>query len=526
MEILTAEEMRNVDRRAIDTLGIPGAQLMETAGKAVAAALLVDYPQASSLDVLVVCGKGNNGGDGFVAARYLAGEGVRPRVVLLANSDQVQGDAATQLAAMRSAGIELTQAVDAESWAAVAGWVAGADLIVDAILGTGVRGGARGLPAQAIQAINDAPADVVCIDLPSGLDADRCEIDGSAVRATRTYTLCRPKLPLLLAPAASLAGEIRVLPIGIPNEAVQAEASDLEWIDEALALESIPPRPSDSHKGTYGHLLAVAGSPGKSGAAVLLARAALRSGVGLVTVASFSSSLEQIAVQQAEIMTEPLPETPTGGLTEQAATRACTLSAARDAVALGPGLGTQPATVQLVRTLLSDGKAPMVIDADGLNACLPSGAETESGLDRLRTSPRPLVLTPHPGEAARLLDCTTAQLQADRLAAARRLARESGSVVVLKGHRSLVAEPTGRVAVNTNGNPGMATAGMGDVLTGIVGACLARGLAPQEAARLAVYVHGMAGDRAARIGGQDGLIASDVIDELPATWAALRERST
>jgi len=392
-------------------------------------------------------------------------------------------------------------------------------LIVDALLGTGVRGGARGLVAQAIDAINASGSTVISIDLPSGIDADSATVAGTAVLARRTYTLCRPKLALVLAPASAHAGEWRVIPIGIPDDAVRAGRPLLEWLDAAGAAPLLPSRALDSHKGSYGHLLAVAGSRGKSGAAVLLARGALRCGVGLITVATAASAQERVAVQQAEVMTEPLDETSAGGLSGSAAGRALELSKARDALAIGPGLGTESATREAVRNIVRHCSVPLVVDADGLNALAPK--EPGSTL-RIRPS-GPWVLTPHPGEAARLLRRSTREVQSDRLEAARALAAAAGGIVVLKGQRSLIADPEGRVSVTSSGNPGMATGGTGDVLTGAVGAFLARGLDPWDAVRLATFVHGDAGDRAARRAGMDGLIASDLIGALPAALANLAD---
>jgi len=517
MEVVTGEQMRRIDRRTIEGLGIPGLKLMEAAGRGVAQALLRDYPDAERTGVVVLCGKGNNGGDGLVIARHLARRGITPRVVLLARADEIKGDAAHNLRAAREQGLQVREIPDAEAWREARAVLDGSRLVVDAILGTGVVGGARGLAAEVIRDLNRNRCRVLSVDVPSGIDADAAEVEGSAVRAERTYTLCRPKVPLVLDPGATFAGAVQVVAIGIPDRAVQAENPQLEWIDPVTAASLLPPRAAATHKGDYGHLLAVAGSRGKSGAAVLLARGALRCGVGLMTVATTTSVQERVAMQQAEVMTEPLAETTDGTLSRAASAAALELLSRRTALALGPGLGTGDETRSAVRTIVDGCHAPMVIDADGLNALAGGGAALP-----LPDRPRPAVLTPHPGEAARLLDCSTHDVQADRLQSARRLARMTGAVVVLKGHQSLVADPDGRIAVSSTGNPGMASGGTGDVLTGAVGAFLARNLGAWEAARLAVFVHGDAGDRAARRLGEDALIASDLVDELPAALAGLR----
>jgi NAD(P)H-hydrate epimerase len=517
MEIVSGEQMRSIDRRAIESLGIPGLQLMEAAGRGVADSLVADYPGSVGGCVAVLCGKGNNGGDGLVAARYLARHGIQPRVLLLASAGELRGDAARNLVAAREQGLEVREIPDEAAWSEARGVLDEVCVVLDAMLGTGVRGGARGLVATVIEDLNESTTPVVSVDLPSGIDADRVSIDGPTVRAERTYTLCRPKLPLLLDPAAAYAGSVRVVPIGIPVEALGEEDLSLEWIERTTARALMPHREAASHKGDHGHLLAVAGSRNKSGAAVLLARGALRAGVGLITVATTTSAQERVAVQQAEVMTEPLAETADGEMAAAAAPVALELLTRRDALALGPGLGTGDETREAVRAIVAGSTAPMVIDADGLHAL----ATSPDALP-LPERRRPVVLTPHPGEAARLLGIETTEVQTDRLAAARRLALTSAAVVVLKGHQSIVACPTGRIGISSAGNPGMATGGTGDVLTGVLGALLASGLSAWDSARLAVFVHADAGDRAARRLGQDGMIASDLIDELPAALAELR----
>ena len=516
MEIVTGEQMRRIDRRAIDGLGIPSLRLMEAAGQGVARALARDFPDIRDRRVTLLCGKGNNGGDGLVVARHLAENGIVPTVVLLSRADQLKRDAAHNLRLARERGLEVREVPDADAWNTTRSVLNDSRIVVDAMLGTGVRGGARGLVATVIRDVNRCGGPVVALDLPSGIDADRVDVPGHAVRATRTYTLCRPKLPLVLDPAATYAGTVTVVSIGIPDETVREEQSQMEWIDRSAAHRVFPPRPAASHKGDYGHLLAVAGSCGKSGAAVLLARAALRCGVGLVTVATAASSQERVAVQQAEVMTEALPEVREGGLAAQAVNVVQDLLSRRDALAIGPGLGTASDTTEVVLAVVAACELPAVIDADALNALAAADAVFPLAKQR------PVVLTPHPGEAARLLRRTTEEVQASRLDSVRKIARLTGAVVVLKGHQTLVAEPSGRVAVNSSGNPGMATGGSGDVLTGALGAFLARGLTGWDAACLAVFVHGDAGDRAARDLGQDAMIASDLVDRLPATLTAVR----
>jgi len=520
MEILTGRQMRRVDERAIRERRIPSLDLMEGAGAGVAAAMAEEIPGLVGRRVIVLCGKGNNGGDGFVVARHLAAQGASPEVVALAPPGELRGDAALNARRAQESGLQVLYLADERAWAAASLAPDARAVVVDAILGTGVSGGARGLSGVVIDAVGSWPATVVAVDLPSGADADSGRLDGPVVRAHRTYTLCRPKLCLVLEPAASHAGPFRVIDIGIPDDDVAGERANLEWLDIDAAARLRPVRPPDAHKGTMGHLLVIAGSRGKSGAAVLAGRAALRAGTGLVTVAVPRGVQLAVAASQAELMTEGLPESRGGTLSRSAAPRALALAASCSALALGPGLGTSSATRAAVMAILAGRRQPLVLDADGLNAL----ATARSGVGRSSRRP-PLVLTPHPGEAGRLLRMSVSEIQADRLAAARRLAASTGAVVVLKGRHSIVARPDGTAAFNASGNAGMAKGGTGDALTGIVGALLARRMDPFDAARLGTYVHGAAGDVAADRLGAEGMTAGDLIEALPEAWRALSARN-
>jgi NAD(P)H-hydrate epimerase len=511
MELLTGRQMRRVDEIAIRGRGIAGLDLMEVAGAGVATAMIEGIPGLASRAVLVLCGKGNNGGDGLVIARHLAQAGVPLRVLLIARAADLKGDAAENARRARSAGLAIEEISDEAAWVQAAPFPGSDSVVVDALLGTGVDGGARGLTARVIDDVGRWPATVVAVDLPSGASADHGRIDGPVMRAHATYTLCRPKVGLVLEPAASHAGPWRVIDIGIPDDVVASVDPELEWLDARAAAKLAPARPPDAHKGTMGHLLIVAGSPGKSGAATLACRAALRSGVGLVTAAVPRVVQAIVAASQAEAMTEGLPAWRT------AAPRVLASLRTRDALAMGPGLGTESETRSAVATILSKRRAPCVLDADGLNAF----ARDRRSRSRLRAGGIPLVITPHPGEAGRLLERDPATVQAARLEAALELAATTGAVTVLKGRRTIVAHPDGRAAFVASGNPGMATAGTGDALTGVIGALLARGLAAFDAARLGTYVHGAAGDAAAECYGFEGLIAGDLIDALPDAWQAI-----
>ncbi|UCE85375.1 MAG: NAD(P)H-hydrate dehydratase [Deltaproteobacteria bacterium] len=518
--LVTADAMRALDRHTIETLGVPGDVLMESAGRAVAAAALERLPRGGS--VIVVCGSGNNGGDGLVAARQLHGLGVPVRVLCVAEPEALGGDAARNLARARA----LDVPVEGPRWLGAAanpsaGRAAGGAVIVDAIFGTGLTRAVDGAAARAIQAIDgwrEGGGCVVAVDLPSGLHADTGAVLGVAVRADVTVTISLPKLGLALEPGRSHAGRIVVARIGIADTAPDARAGAALWT-RAAAGSVLPERPAGGHKGTFGHVFVVAGSPGKTGAAALAARGAGRAGAGLVTLGCPAGIADILEVKCTEAMTAALPDTAERCLAASAEKPILALGAERQAVALGPGLGVHPETVALVRSVVAGLDVPLVIDADGLNALAGAAAA-------LQGRRAPTILTPHPGEAARLLGTTGEAINRDRVAAARRLARESGAVVLLKGAASVVAEPGGAALVNPTGGSELATGGTGDVLTGVVAAFVAQGAAPFDAAALAAYLHGLAGDRIAAREGPAGLQASDLADALPEAARVLREAAS
>ncbi len=514
LALFTADEMRRLDHRAITELGIPGPTLMENAGRRAAEAILEALPalvgRRRAPRVVIVCGKGGNGGDGFVVAGRLQRAGLRPRVLLTAPPEELRADAAVKYRAMRRSGIRPERVT---TDLAAAGWLAGADLIVDAMLGTGARGAPAPLVAALIERINASGRPVVALDVPSGLPADGESPEGPVIRATLTVTFAGLKRGLVTGPGVGLAGRIWVVPIGIPPGAVAAARRVLLREASEVAPHFVA-RPRDAHKGTYGHLLVLAGSLGKTGAAALAAGGALRSGVGLVTVATAASQQPVVAGLLLEAMTEALPETAARTLSLKAREPIDALAAVRDAVVLGPGLGLDDETRQLARGLARELRKPMVIDADGLTALV-------GHLDLLREAPASRCLTPHPGEMARMLDASVGDVERDRIATARDFATAYRVHLVLKGAASVIAEPEGRVFVNSTGNPGMASGGTGDVLSGMIGAFLARGLEPTAALQAAVYLHGSAGDLAARRVGEESLIAGDVIAAIPEAFKAL-----
>jgi NAD(P)H-hydrate epimerase len=425
----------------------------------------------------------------------------------------VQGDARVNLDALQRAGESVTEAAEADgpAFGRLRAELGAADVVVDALLGTGVRGAATGSIAAAIEAVNAAAAagrPVCALDLPSGLPSDGEVPAGPVVRARVTVTFGLPKLGLVLPAGAAHAGRVEIADLGIPREWL-GEGIPTALLEAADARAALPLRSTDAHKGSYGHLLVVAGSVGRTGAAVLACLGALRVGTGLVTCATPASQQPVVAAQLPEPMTEPLPETAARTLSAKAVERVVELLSRMDAVALGPGVGLDPETRAAVRTLVRDAERPMVVDADALTALAG-----RPGL--CREAPAPRLLTPHPGEAARLLGCSIAEVQKDRIASARRLAAESGAVVALKGAGTVVASPDGRAMLNPTGNPGMATGGTGDVLTGVAGGLLAQGVAPAAALSAAVYLHGLAGDLVAEARGEAGLVAGDVADAIPA----------
>ena len=512
--VFTAEEMRRLDRRAITELGIPGATLMENAGRGAAARIVALLGRLKATRrgarVAVVCGKGGNGGDGFVVARWLKRSGVRPDVLLAFPEGEIGGDAGGKLRELRRSGVRPWLVEDAH--AAVEAF-ARADVIVDALLGTGSRGAPEGRVARLIELINASGRPVAALDVPSGVSADGDPPAGPAIRATLTLTFGGFKRGLVCGPGAALAGRVEVVPIGIPaGEVLRGLATFV--LDAADVASHFPPRPRDAHKGTYGHLLVVAGSLGKTGAAALAAAAALRSGVGLDTVATPASQQPVVAGLVREAMTEPLPETGARTFALKAREVVAELAAPRDAVALGPGIGPDEETGAATRALTAEVTKPIAIDADGLSALA-------GHLDVLRSAPAARCLTPHPGEMARLLGGSVADVQRDRLETVRQFATRHRVHVVLKGAWSAIGDPDGRVFVNPTGNPGMASGGTGDVLTGILGAFLARRMAPGAALQSAVYLHGLAGDIAAERVGEEALIAGDVIAALPEAFKRL-----
>lgn len=513
MRIVSVEEMRAVDRATSERFGVPSLTLMENAGTAVAEFILSRYPAASRISVL--CGKGNNGGDGFVAARRLHDRGKMVQVILLADPEELRGDAAIMFGKLPFPAIPVHSSEELKNSRVQKALEA--DLHVDAILGTGFKPPVTGLYADAIDVINKTQIPVVAVDIPSGADAGAMQPDQrNRARADAIITFTAPRPAHVFSHLTN--GPTVVAPIGSPDEAIVSNLQ-LNVITPADIVPLIAPRAADSNKGSFGHVLIIGGSLGKAGAAAMAGISVLRTGAGLSSVATAKSVLATVAGFHPEIMTEPLPESDAGTISIAALDQIEQLAKGKSVIAIGPGISRNPQTAELVRNLIAKLHVPTVLDADGLNAF-------EGRTSELNGKGRTLVITPHPGEMARLAGCSIADVQKDRLTTARNFAREHELIVVLKGHRTLVVQPDGEAWVNTTGNPGMATGGTGDILTGMVAGMLAQQTKDAfRAVVAAVHLHGLAGDVAREKLGEHSLIATDLLAGLPEAFRRTRARA-
>ena len=500
MKILTSEQMRHIDRRATERYGIPSIVLMENAANAVIDAIFEHFRDVDR--VAIFCGTGANGGDGLAIARHLENRGVVPVVIVVGDRTRFDGDARTNLDICSLIGIPMYDVASTDDVDEALVHASDADLIVDAIFGTGLNRAPEGLQAEVIRAIAELRLPVLAVDLPSGLNASSPLPFDPCIQAEVTVTFAAPKVCHVFEPAASNCGEVIVADITIPDAAVGQEQVALSLLTPRDLQPLVAPRPADTHKGTYGHVGIIAGSPGRSGAAVMAARGAIRAGAGLVTVMTDPETAKLVHAASAESMTWP------GG--DLAA-----FLEKKTAVLIGPGLPDAERAYAWVRSTAAAIDLPLVVDASALNAFAARGAD-------INPDGRPRVITPHPGELARITGNSTSEIARDRVAAAREAARVCNCVVVLKGHQSLIASPDGQVFVNPTGNPGMASGGMGDVLAGMIAALLARGADPLDAACLGVYLHGLAGDILAEDMGDTGLAAMDVAERIPAATQRLR----
>lgn len=507
--LVTGEEMRKIDETAISEYNIPSIVLMENAGIKVVQAILQLHEEASSHKrITIVAGKGNNGGDGFVIARHLANKGIDIRVFVLGQLKDIKGDSGVNLQILKKMNIPILSLAEDKDLNKLKIGLLYTDLIVDAIFGTGFRGAALGLAEQAIEMINKSGVKVMAVDIPSGLEANTGKTHGACIKADYTISFAYPKLGLVMHSASEYVGQLTVVDISIPKWIPKELGIKRQLITRELIMPMMPKRVEHSHKGTYGHGLVIGGAEGMTGAVCLTGQAALTTGAGLVTI-GIPASLNNIVEQKlTEVMTKPLPETQSKSLNREALEPIEELLQKASVLALGPGLSQNPETMSLVRSLLPKVQVPVVIDADGLNALVDH-------LEILRQIKAPVVLTPHPGEMARLLDTSVKKIQENRINTALKFAMNWGVTLVLKGSHTVVASPDGVIYLNINGNNGMSTGGSGDVLTGIIAGLICQGVPIDRASVLATYLHGDSGDKAREDKGEMALIAGDLIDCLP-----------
>lgn len=508
MKIADARTIREIDRIAVERYGITGLQLMENAGRAAADVALRELGNVPGAKAVVFTGKGNNGGDGFVMARHLHNSRVDVKVFSLCRIDELKGDAASNAASWVKMDGAFEELLSIEALSAAIPAVQAADIVIDAIFGTGLSTEVRGVHREAIRLINANSKKVLAVDIPSGIDATTGAVLGEAVNAGVTATMAMPKLGHFLFPGRAHAGRVETIDIGVPREAVEDRSIRWNLISGSDMKRILKPRKSESHKSSHGHLLILAGSPGLTGAACMAGIASLRAGAGLSTIGVPESLNGIMETKTTEVMTIGLPETQGRTLGAVSFETARRLLANKAALVIGPGAGNSKDVMELIELIMQDIHVPVVLDADGLN----SFASRIGALKDVKTG---VVLTPHPGEASRLLNMKIADIQADRIGAAERLVEMTGATVVLKGAYTVIAHPSGQVYLNPTGNPGLATAGTGDILAGMLGAFLAQGYEPLDAACAAVYIHGLAGDEVKKETGELGMIATDLLAHIP-----------
>ncbi len=509
MILVTAAEMQEMDRRAIQMHKIPGLELMETAGQGAARVLCAQFAEQVKAGVGIVCGKGNNGGDGFVIARELAAQGIEVEVYLLAKTDSVSGDAAANLKRLAGVKIPVVEVPDEDAFLKIRSRLSRFGLLVDAILGTGLTSDVRDFFKIVIDFINHTGIPVFAVDIASGLNSDTGQPCGTCIRAQCTATFALAKIGHYTYPGAEYTGRLEIIDIGIPHAVVEAVDPKQYLLTAERVSAYFQPRAAQTHKGQTGHLLVVAGSTGKTGAAAMTAVSAMRAGAGLVTLGVAEGLNPIVETQALEVMTTPLPQSRFGVIADTAIDRIKALTVGKACLAIGPGIGQAPETRNLVEKIIRQIEIPMVIDADGLNNI----ASRTRLLKKLRA---PAVLTPHPGEMARLIESTAAAVQQNRLKCAQDFATNFGVHVVLKGAATVIAHPDGTAFINPTGNPGMASGGMGDVLTGVLAGFITQGFTPKAAAHAAAYLHGAAADTLSNSIGPIGYLAGEVIKAIPA----------
>lgn len=508
MKVISAETMRQAERLTIEKFGVPGLTLMETAGRNCAEMILSVFGREEFSRAAVIAGKGNNGGDGYVIARYLRQQGWRVRVFIMARCDDIAGDAAVNLQLLNREMV--TFCTEPGELGRYADELRGADILVDALFGIGLKSDITGIHAEAVELINSSGRPVVAVDIPSGVDSTTGAILGVAVRADLTVTFAFAKMGHILYPGAEYAGQLKVVGIGLPAEATTS-VEGYEFIDDAAVKPLLRKRSRCAHKGDYGHCLIIAGSTGKTGAASLAANSAVRTGSGLVTLAVPASLNPILEIKTTEAMTLPVEDSGKGYFRGDISNAVLKALTGKNAVAVGPGIALNAETAALVRGLVEEITLPLVIDADGLNA-----VSLDVSVLRRKKSDC-VILTPHPGEMSRLSGLSIVEIEKDRIAAARNFAEQYGVYIILKGARSVISSPDGRIAINGSGNPGMASGGMGDVLTGVLVSLLGQRYPVFDACRIGVFLHGYAADLVAEEKGEVGISAVDVQERLP--WA-------
>jgi NAD(P)H-hydrate epimerase len=526
MKVVTAEEMRLIDKKTIEEYGVPGVLLMERAGLAVASRIKEIFGRKK---VIVVSGSGNNGGDGFVVARSLYKEGWDVKVFLTARPEDLKGDALLQYKVAIKFGVNISPIKALQTYHS--SLISKHSIFVDALLGTGLSKNVTGVLSEVISLLNKSNIPIISVDIPSGISSDTGQVMGEAVKADSTVTFGLPKRGHLLYPGAQHSGKLFIEDIGFPEELVRSDKFKVELLMKNEVSPLLPERKRYSHKGDYGHVLIVAGSRGKTGAAFMAAKACLRSGAGLVTIGIPESLADIFQSRVTEEMTLILPDKGDGTLSEKASKVILNfLNKKADVIAIGPGIGVSADTRKIIETLIKHCMSPLVIDADGINSLKSS---LKSIKEVFSKSKAPIILTPHPGEMARLLNPLTLpfikggqggitmripDIEKDRINVALSFAKKTRTYLVLKGVPTIITEPDGMTYINSTGNPGMASAGTGDVLTGMISGFLSQGIKPINASILGVYLHGLAGDIAASEKGEHSLIATDIIDKIPSAF--------
>ena len=508
MLIVTASEMAQLDKKTIEELGIPGIVLMENAGRGAADFFQQVVPDLLNLRITVAAGSGNNGGDGFVLARLFHDQGAAVRVVCLRPPEKIKGDALINFKILEKLSVPTFIWNENNDFDNQFKWIRASDIIIDAILGTGLNTEVRGLFKKIIETVNETDLPVLAVDVPSGLDASTGKILGAAVKAKATATFGLAKIGQLVDPGEEYTGILKVIDIGIPRLVLKSENLRRYWLEEDCISAWISSRNPAIHKGRAGHVVVLSGSQGKTGAATLICEGAAHVGAGLVTLFIPKSLNPIVEVKLTEMMTFPIAETDEQTPADAALSKILDFLKGKQALAMGPGISLHPETQALVKGLLPNVPCPMVLDADALTILAEH-------LALVKETNQPLILTPHPGEMARLIRGSVREVQQNRLEVAAEFSQKHGVTLVLKGHRSVVAAPDGRLAINGSGNPAMASGGMGDTLTGMIAGFLGQGFEPFKAACLGVFVHGAAADRRIARVASRGLLASQILDEIP-----------